>query len=138
MTMHTLAVLGGSGMYEMQGLVDVEEIAVDTPFGAPSDRVVRGRLGDTTLLFLPRHGRGHRIAPHEINARANVCALKMLGATHLVSVSAVGSMREAIAPGHFVVVDQFIDLTKKRSSTFFEDGAVAHVPFADPVCGFLS
>ncbi len=134
MTHPILAVLGGSGMYEMQGLVDVEELAVDTPFGSPSDAVVRGRLGDTTLLFLPRHGRGHRIAPHQINARANVCALKMLGATHLVSVSAVGSMREAIAPGDFVVVDQFIDQTRKRSSTFFEDGVVGHVAFADPVC----
>jgi 5'-methylthioadenosine phosphorylase len=135
---HVLAVLGGSGMYEMQGLVDVEEIVVDTPFGPPSDAVVRGRLGETTLLFLPRHGRGHRIAPHQINARANVCALRTLGATHLVSVSAVGSMREGIAPGDFVVVDQFIDQTKKRASTFFEDGIVAHVSFADPVCAGLS
>jgi 5'-methylthioadenosine phosphorylase len=134
----TLAVLGGSGMYELEGLAGVEELRVDTPFGATSDAIVRGRLGTTTLLFLPRHGRGHRVAPHEINARANVCALKMLGATHLISVSAVGSMRETIAPGHFVVVDQFIDLTKKRASTFFDDGIVAHVPFADPVCKDLA
>ncbi len=134
----TLAVLGGSGMYELEGLAGVEELRVDTPFGATSDAIVRGRLGSTTLLFLPRHGRGHRVAPHEINARANVCALKMLGATHLISVSAVGSMRETIAPGHFVVVDQFIDLTKKRASTFFDDGIVAHVPFADPVCKDLA
>lgn len=133
-----LAVLGGSGMYEMDGLADVEEVVVKTPFGPPSDAVVRGRLGDTTLLFLPRHGRGHRIPPHQIDARANVCAMKMLGATHLVSISAVGSMREDIAPGDFVVVDQFIDLTKKRASTFFEDGVVAHVAFADPVCAHLS
>jgi 5'-methylthioadenosine phosphorylase len=125
-------------MYEMPGLVDVEEVAVTTPFGPPSDVVVRGRLGDTTLLFLPRHGRGHRIPPHQIDYRANVCALKKLGATHLVSVSAVGSMRESIAPGDFVVVDQFIDLTKKRASTFFDDGVVAHVGFADPVCEHLS
>lgn len=138
MSRRVLAVLGGSGMYEMHGLRDVEEVAVDTPFGPPSDVVVRGRLGDTTLLFLPRHGRGHRIAPHRIDFRANVCALKKLGATHLVSVSAVGSMREGIAPGDFVVVDQFIDLTKKRTSTFFEDGVVAHVGFADPVCPHLS
>jgi 5'-methylthioadenosine phosphorylase len=138
MTKHTLAVLGGSGMYEMPGLVDVEEVRVDTPYGPTSDAVVRGRMGETSLLFLPRHGKGHRIAPHEINARANVCALKMLGATHLVSVSAVGSMREGIAPGDFVVVDQFIDLTKKRTSTFFEDGVVAHVSFADPVCRDLA
>jgi 5'-methylthioadenosine phosphorylase len=134
----TLAVLGGSGMYELQGLAGVEELRIETPFGPTSDAIVRGQLGSTTLLFLPRHGRGHRIAPHEINARANVCALKMLGATHLVSVSAVGSMRETIAPGHFVVVDQFIDLTKKRASTFFDDGIVAHVSFADPICKDLA
>jgi 5'-methylthioadenosine phosphorylase len=134
----TLAVVGGSGIYDLEGLQDLEEIAVGTPFGPPSDTVVRGRLGDTTLLFLPRHGRGHRIPPHQIDARANVCALKMLGATHLLSISAVGSMREDIAPGDFVVVDQFLDLTKRRPSTFFEDGIVAHVGFADPVCKDLS
>jgi 5'-methylthioadenosine phosphorylase len=132
---HVLAVVGGSGLYEMDGLEHVEQVRVDTPFGPPSDSVVRGRLGATTLLFLPRHGRGHRIPPHQIPFRANVCAAKMLGATHLVSVSAVGSMREEIAPGDFVVVDQFIDLTKRRVSTFFEDGLVGHVGFADPVCG---
>jgi 5'-methylthioadenosine phosphorylase len=99
---------------------------------------VRGRLGDVGLLFLPRHGRGHRIAPHQIDFRANICAMKMLGATHLVSVSAVGSMKEAIAPGDFVVVDQFVDLTRRRASTFFEDGIVGHVAFADPVCEQLS
>src|SRR5215472_5515258 len=124
---NVLAVIGGSGLYDVEGLTDVQEIRVDTPFGAPSDAIVRGRLGRVTMLFLPRHGRGHRIAPHEINFRANVCALKKLGATHLLSVSAVGSMKEAIAPGDFVVVDQFIDLTKRRASTFFEDGLVAHV-----------
>ena len=134
----TLAVLGGSGMYELEGLAGVEVLTVDTPFGPTSDVIVRGQLGSTTLLFLPRHGRGHRVAPHEINARANVCALKKLGATQLVSVSAVGSMRENIAPGDFVVVDQFVDLTKKRASTFFDDGIVAHVPFADPVCAELA
>jgi 5'-methylthioadenosine phosphorylase len=134
----TLAVFGGSGIYDIDGLSEVEEVAVDTPYGPPSDVVVRGRLGETKLLFLPRHGRGHRIAPHEIDVRANVCAMKKLGATHLLSISAVGSMKEDIAPGDFVVVDQFIDLTKKRTSTFFEDGIVAHVGFADPVCAALS
>ncbi|HEY6462448.1 MAG TPA: MTAP family purine nucleoside phosphorylase, partial [Polyangiaceae bacterium] len=133
-----LGVIGGSGLYEIDGLTNVEEVTVDTPFGAPSDAVVRGRLGDTTLLFLPRHGRGHRIAPHEIPFRANVCALKKLGARQLVSISAVGSMREAIAPGDFVVADQVIDLTKRRVSTFFEEGIVGHVGFADPVCPALS
>jgi 5'-methylthioadenosine phosphorylase len=135
---HVLGVIGGSGLYEFEGFSDVEEVSVDTPFGSPSDRIVRGRLGDTTLLFLPRHGRGHRLAPHEIPFRANVCALKKLGATHLVSVSAVGSMKEEIAPGDFVVVDQLVDLTKRRVSTFFEEGIVAHVGLADPICQALS
>jgi 5'-methylthioadenosine phosphorylase len=137
---HVLAVIGGSGVYAIDDLEDVEEVDVDTPFGPPSDLVVRGRdkRSGTTMLFLPRHGRGHRLSPTEINYRANVCALKLLGATHLVSVSAVGSMREEIAPGHFVLVDQFIDLTKRRVSTFFEGGLVGHVAFAEPVCPYLS
>jgi 5'-methylthioadenosine phosphorylase len=133
-----LGVIGGSGLYQIEGMAAIEEVQVQTPFGPPSDAVVRGQLGDTTLLFLPRHGRGHRIAPHEIDYRANICALKKLGATHLVSISAVGSMLEKIAPGEFVVVDQFIDLTKKRESTFFDDGIVGHVGFAEPVCGEMS
>jgi 5'-methylthioadenosine phosphorylase len=131
-------VIGGSGLYEIEGVTRVEEVRVETPFGPPSDVIVRGVLGETTMLFLPRHGQGHRLAPHEINFRANVCALKKLGATHLLSISAVGSMKENIAPGDFVVVDQFIDLTKRRASTFFEDGIVGHVGFADPVCEHLS
>jgi 5'-methylthioadenosine phosphorylase len=123
----------------MEGLSDVEEIDFDTPFGRPSDVLVRGRLANgTTMLFLPRHGRGHRVAPHAINYRANVCALKKAGATHVVSISAVGSMKEEIEPGHLVVPDQFVDLTKRRTGTFFEDGIVAHVPFADPVCNVLA
>lgn len=130
----TLGIVGGSGLYVMDGLQNVREVNVDTPYGAPSDALVTGRLGDTDLVFLSRHGRGHRLAPHEINYRANLCALKKLGVTHLVSVSAVGSMKEAIEPGHLVVVDQYIDLTKKRSSTFFDGGIVGHVPFSDPVC----
>jgi 5'-methylthioadenosine phosphorylase len=133
-----LAVIGGSGLYDIPGLTDISDAPVETPFGPPSDVIVRGRLGDTTLLFLPRHGRGHRIAPHKVNSLANICALKKLGATHLVSISAVGSMKEEIAPGDFVVVDQFIDLTKGRTSTFFGEGLVGHVAFADPVCADLS
>ena len=133
-----LGIIGGSGVYDIDGLTEVDEVRVDTPFGPPSDAIVRGRLGDTGMLFLPRHGRGHRIAPHQIDFRANICALKKLGATHLLSVSAVGSMKEEIAPGDFVVVDQFIDLTRRRVSTFFEDGLVGHVGFADPVCPDLS
>ena len=139
---YTLGVLGGSGLYEMDGLRDVTEIEVETPFGKPSDVLVKGTLVDgttrTTLLFLPRHGRGHKVPPHQINYRANVCAMKLSGATHLVSVSAVGSMKEEIEPGQLVVPDQFIDLTKKRITTFFEDGVAGHVPFADPVCALMA
>lgn len=134
----TLGIVGGSGLYELSELRDVETISVDTPYGAPSDSVLRGKLGDTTLLFLPRHGRGHRIPPHAINYRANVCALKLLGAQQLVSLSAVGSLREDIHPGDVVIVDQYVDLTKRRASTFFDDGIAAHVSFADPVCAALA
>jgi 5'-methylthioadenosine phosphorylase len=132
----TLAIIGGSGLYDIEGLTGVERVDVDTPYGKPSDTIVKASLegADTTLLFLPRHGRGHRLSPSTINYRANLCALKKLGATHVLSVSAVGSMREEIAPGDLVVVDQFIDLTKHRKSTFFDEGVAAHVSFADPVC----
>ena len=135
---YVLGVVGGSGIYDLPGLTRVSVEGVETPYGAPSAEIVRGWLGDTGLLFLPRHGKNHALPPHQINYRANICALKKLGATHVVSLSAVGSMREEIAPGHVVVVDQFIDLTKKRVSTFFEDGVVGHVPFADPVCSLLA
>jgi 5'-methylthioadenosine phosphorylase len=135
----TLAIIGGSGLYELEDLTDVEPVQLTTPFGAPSDRIVRGRIGDVTLLFLPRHGRGHRIPPHRINYRANVFALKALGADQLVSVSAVGSLREEIHPGDMVLVDQFIDRTRQRASTFFDDcGVVAHVGFAEPTDAALS
>jgi 5'-methylthioadenosine phosphorylase len=135
---YVLGVIGGSGLYQMPGLEEVQEVVVDTPWGAPSDAVIRGRLGDTTLLFLPRHGRGHRIPPSAINFRANLWALKSLGATHVVSVSAVGSLREEIAPGDLVVVDQFIDRTQRRIGTFFDEGLAAHVSMADPVCPLLA
>jgi 5'-methylthioadenosine phosphorylase len=129
-----LGIIGGSGLYELAGLTDIEEISVATPFGAPSDAVIRGRLSGVTLLFLPRHGRGHRYAPHRINYRANVFALKKLGAQQILSVSAVGSLSESIHPGDFVLVDQFIDRTRHRASTFFDDfDMVAHVGFGDPV-----
>jgi 5'-methylthioadenosine phosphorylase len=133
-----LAVIGGSGLYDIEGLTGQTEISVDTPYGRPSDAIVKGKLGNTELLFLPRHGRGHKIAPHAINYRANIAALKMSGATHLLTVSAVGSMKEHIAPGHLVVPDQFIDLTKRRVSSFFDEGVVAHVGFADPVCTLVA
>lgn len=130
----TLGVIGGSGLYEMEQLSNVEEVAMMTPFGAPSDSIIAGTLGDTRLLFLPRHGRGHRYPPHRINYRANVLALKMAGAEQILSISAVGSMREDIHPGDMVVVDQFIDRTRHRIDTFFDDdGVVAHVEFAHPI-----
>ena len=134
-----LGIIGGSGLYEMEGLTSVKEVHVRTPFGEPSDALVQGQLGDVTLYFLPRHGRGHRIAPHRINYRANIFALKKVGVEQIVSVSAVGSLREQIAPGDMVVVDQFIDRTRARRSTFFDDfGLVAHVGFGDPVDAALS
>jgi 5'-methylthioadenosine phosphorylase len=130
----TLGVIGGSGLYELEQLDNVEEIAMMTPFGAPSDSIVAGTLGDTRLLFLPRHGRGHRLPPHRINYRANVLALKMAGAEQILSVSAVGSMKEHIHPGDMIIVDQFIDRTRHRVDTFFDDdGVVAHVEFARPI-----
>jgi 5'-methylthioadenosine phosphorylase len=135
----TLGIIGGSGLYDLPGLTEIEEVTLSTPFGAPSDVIVRGRLGQTVLLFLPRHGRGHRIAPHQINYRANVFALKVLGAQQVLSVSAVGSLKEEIQPGDMVVVDQFVDRTRTRPSTFFEDhGIVAHVSLADPTDAALS
>jgi 5'-methylthioadenosine phosphorylase len=134
----SLGVFGGSGLYELPGLEDVERMEIDTPFGAPSDEFVVGRLGGTRLVFLPRHGRGHRLLPGELNFRANVYGMKRLGVDWIVSVSAVGSLREDIAPGHVVVPDQFIDRTRQRVSTFFGRGLVAHVAFADPLCPNLS
>ena len=134
MTQPILGVIGGSGLYEMQGLEGVEEFRVTTPFGDPSDAIIGGRLGATQLFFVARHGRGHHLPPHRINYRANVLALKQLGVEQIISVSAVGSMKESIAPGDMVLVDQFVDRTRGRANTFFEDdGVVAHVGFADPV-----
>ncbi len=135
-----LGVIGGSGLYELPGLTDVTRQRVRTPYGDPSDEIVIGRLGDQKLAFLPRHGRGHRLLPSELPFRANMYALKTLGAAWVVAVSAVGSLREEIAPGHVVVPDQFIDRTRGRTheSTFFGSGVVAHVQFADPFCAPLS
>lgn len=133
-----LAVIGGSGLYQMDQLTDAVEKEQETPYGSPSAPIVSGRIGAQEVLFLPRHGRAHQIPPHQLNYRANICALKLLGATHLLSVSAVGSMKEAITPGDVVVVDQFLDFTKGRVRSFFEDGIVAHVGLADPVCAELS
>lgn len=140
MTERTLGVIGGSGLYELPGLTDVERVRPKTPFGEPSDEIVVGRLGGTRLCFLPRHGRGHRLLPSELPFRANIYALKTLGVDSILAVSAVGSLREEIVPGHLVVPDQFIDRTRGRTeeSTFFGRGVVAHLQFADPFCPVLS
>ena len=133
-----IGVIGGSGLYQMDGLKVVREVAVSTPFGKPSDKLVRGQLGDSELVFLPRHGKGHRWLPTEVNFRANIFALKKLGVERIISISAVGSLRAEVAPGHIVVPDQFIDRTSQRPSTFFGAGLVAHVSLADPFCNHLS
>ena len=129
-----LGVIGGSGLYDLPGLTGVRRERVITPFGEPSDEYLIGKLGEQEMIFLPRHGKGHRLSPTEVNSRANVHGMKQLGVTRLISVSAVGSMREEIAPGELVLVDQFIDRTVARPRTFFGGGAVAHVAFSDPVC----
>jgi 5'-methylthioadenosine phosphorylase len=134
----TIGILGGSGLYEMEALEDAQWIAVDTPWGPPSDELLVGRLHGIRFVFLPRHGRGHRIPPGQVNARANIDALKRVGCTDVVAISAVGSLREELAPGRFVVVDQFIDRTFAREKSFFGPGFVAHVSMADPVCTRLS
>jgi 5'-methylthioadenosine phosphorylase len=138
MTKAPVGVIGGSGLYGVRDLQPLEEVSLTTPFGDPSDAVQIGRWNGVTVAFLPRHGRGHRIMPSHINARANIFAMKTLGVEWLISVSAVGSMREAIAPGEVVIPDQFFDRTVARPSTFFQDGIVAHISFAEPVCAELS
>ncbi len=132
--MKKIGIIGGSGLYEIDGLSDIKEIDIETPFGHPSASLITGRLGEVEMVFLPRHGRGHTILPAEVNFRANIYALKQLGVQRILSVSAVGSMREKIKPGDMVIVDQFIDRTSGRPATFFGDGIVAHIPFAEPVC----
>src|SRR6266540_4353955 len=129
-----LGVFGGSGLYDIDGLGDRRTLEVSTPYGPPSAPVVSGQIGDARLLFLPRHGPGHRLSPSEINYRANVWALKSLGATRVLSVPAVGSLRDELGPGDFVLCDQFIDRTHLRASSFFGGGVVGHVGFAEPTC----
>jgi 5'-methylthioadenosine phosphorylase len=137
MARRVVGVIGGTGLYAMEGLRDAGEIQVDTPFGRPSDAYLKGTLGEIELVFLPRHGRGHRLLPTEINFRANIFGMKKLGVEWIVSVSAVGSLREEIEPGHLLIPDQFIDRTTQRLSTFFGRGIVAHVSLADPFCPAL-
>ncbi|WP_420606981.1 S-methyl-5'-thioadenosine phosphorylase [Novosphingopyxis sp.] len=134
----TIGIIGGSGLYAIDGLEDQAWRRVESPWGQPSDDILFGRIGDVHLRFLPRHGRGHRIAPSDLNARANIDALKRSGCTDILSISSIGSLREELAPGRFVVIDQFIDRTKGRPSSFFTSGMVAHVSMAEPVCERLS
>lgn len=134
----TIGIIGGSGLYAIDALEEAQWIPVQSPWGEPSDELLCGRIGHVRVRFLPRHGRGHRIAPSTINARANIDALKRAGCTDILAISAVGSLSEDLAPGRFVTVDQFIDNTKGRPASFFGDGFVAHVSMADPVCERLS
>ena len=133
-----IGILGGSGLYNLENLSDITSVSLDTPFGHPSDAYVIGTLGGVRVAFLPRHGTGHRLMPSEINFRANIFGFKQLGVTHIVSVTAVGSLREDIRPLDIVVPDQFYDRTKNRNSTFFGNGLTAHIAFADPVCPDLA
>ena len=133
-----IGVIGGTGLYDIEGLIDIKEVNIDTPFGKPSDTIVVGKLGNTGIAFLPRHGRGHRISPAEVPSRANIYALKSLGVEHIIAINSCGSFKEAIKPGHLLIPDQIIDRTRNRVSTFFGNGIVAHIQFADPFCPVLS
>lgn len=135
--MTVLGVIGGSGLYQMSDLQGGEWVNVETPFGAPSDAYFVGQLNGVRVVFLPRHGRGHRLLPSELNFRANIYGMKKLGVERIIAVSAVGSLKQEITPGHIILPDQFIDRTRGRISTFFGRGIVAHVSFADPMCGEL-
>ena len=134
----TIAIIGGSGLYEMEGLTDVESVDIDTPFGRPSDAITLGTLEGTRVAFLPRHGQGHRFNPSHIPVQANIYALKTLGVERIISVSAVGSLKEEFEPQHLVVPNQLIDRTRNRSNTFFENDMVVHIAFADPFCAHTS
>lgn len=135
----TIGVIGGSGLYEIEGLTNIKEVRQKTPFGDPSDVYITGFLDDVQMVFLPRHGRGHKLLPSEVPYRANIFGMKKMGVQRIISVSAVGSMKEKIAPGHIVIPDQFFDRTQgKRASSFFGNGVVGHVQFADPICSELS
>jgi len=138
MTEKVVGVIGGSGLYEMEGLEDVQTVSLTTPFGEPSDSFVVGHLEGVKIAFLPRHGRGHRISPSALNFRANIYAMKLLGVQWIIGVSAVGSMKESLHPGDMVIPNQYIDRTIHRQNTFFSDGIVCHISFGDPVCPVLS
>jgi len=133
-----IGVIGGTGLYDVEGLTDIEEIDIKTPFGKPSDAIGIGKLEGVGIAFLPRHGKGHRISPTDVPCRANIYALKSLGVEWIISVNAVGSLREEIKPGDLVIPNQLIDRTRSRANSFFGGGIVAHVPFAEPFCPVLS
>ena len=133
-----IGVIGGTGLYDIEGLTGLEEVEVNTPFGNPSDSICVGHLGDIGIAFLPRHGKGHRISPTEVPSRANIYALKSLGVEQIISLNSCGSFKEEIKPGHLLIPDQIIDRTQKRINTFFGDGIVAHIQFAEPFCPVLS
>lgn len=133
-----IAIIGGSGLYKMEGMADVEELGTRTPFGQPSDTMILGNVEGTKVVFLPRHGKGHRIGPSDLPAKANIYALKSLGVERIISVSAVGSLKEEIQPSHLVIPNQLIDRTRGRDSSFFTGGIVGHVAFAEPFCPILS
>jgi len=134
----TIGIIGGSGLYEIDALEDAQWIEVATPWGKPSDALLIGRIAGVKFVFLPRHGRGHRLPPSLVNSRANIDALKRAGCTDILAISATGSLRKELSPGRFVAVDQFVDRTRERPSSFFGEGLVAHVSMADPVCRRLS
>ena len=133
-----IGVIGGSGLYDIKGLKRVQEVEVDTPFGKPSDIITTGKLEGVDIAFLPRHGKGHRLSPSEVPYRANIYAMKSLGVEFLISVNAVGGLKYKFKPGHLVIPDQLIDRTRKRIDTFFGEGIVVHIPFAEPFCPVLS
>jgi 5'-methylthioadenosine phosphorylase len=133
-----VGVIGGTGLYDIEGLTNVAEVDVDTPFGKPSDSIVTGKLSGVGVAFLPRHGRGHSIMPTEVPYRANIWALKSLGVEHIIAINSVGSFKEEVKPGHLLIPDQLIDRTRQRVNTFFGEGIVAHIQFAEPFCARLS
>jgi len=133
-----IGVIGGTGLYDVEGLTGMEEVDINTPFGKPSDSIMVGRLEGVGIAFLPRHGKGHHISPTEIPVRANIYALKSLGVEHIIAINSVGSFKKELEPGHLLIPDQLIDRTRSRVNSFFSDGIVAHVPFADPFCPALS
>lgn len=133
-----LGIIGGSGLYKMAAVEDAEPFSIETPWGAPSDPIMLGRIGEVPVAFLPRHGQGHRLLPSELNYRANIAALKAAGCTEILSISACGSFREELPPGTFVLVDQYVDRTRDRGRSYFGDGIVAHVSMAEPACGRLA